>query len=271
MSDGTKNNHLKRRRNARKELSTLFANAKDVVVIHYSCESFYDRSDGSSPRITSIAVRNLESGQTKSFSIHQMAEIKKVKVDQIASKYNDFEKQMLGDFFEYAKSHIRCSWLHWNMRDINFGFSAIEHRFQVLGGKAVHIPEANRIDLSRILIALYGKDYIGHPRLDSLMTLNSISAKDFPIGAEEARAFIEGEYVKLHQSTLKKVDVLANIAERAENDTLLTNATWWEKKGLTIAASFESLKKHWVFSAIAVILAITGLIFKSYHLLLNLL
>jgi len=38
-------------------------------VIHYSCESFYDRPNGASPRITSIAVRKLDSGQTLSFSI----------------------------------------------------------------------------------------------------------------------------------------------------------------------------------------------------------
>jgi hypothetical protein len=59
---GKKINQLKRRRQARQELSSLFATAKSVVVIHYSCESFYDRADGTSPRVTSIAVRNLESG-----------------------------------------------------------------------------------------------------------------------------------------------------------------------------------------------------------------
>ena len=56
---GKKINQLLRRRQARKDLSKLFADPKNVVVIHYSCESFYDRQDGSSPRVTSIAVRNL--------------------------------------------------------------------------------------------------------------------------------------------------------------------------------------------------------------------
>jgi hypothetical protein len=55
-------------------LEPIFADAGNVSVIHYSCESFYDRPNGASPRITSIAVRKLDSGQTLSFSIHQVAE-----------------------------------------------------------------------------------------------------------------------------------------------------------------------------------------------------
>ena len=61
---------LRRLRKARKQLTEINEKRGNVVVIHYSCESFYDRSDGTSPRITSIAVRNLATGQTESFSIH---------------------------------------------------------------------------------------------------------------------------------------------------------------------------------------------------------
>lgn len=54
----------KRQSIARKELDDIWDHPEQVSVIHYSCESFYDRTDGTSPRITSIAIRNLESGQT---------------------------------------------------------------------------------------------------------------------------------------------------------------------------------------------------------------
>ncbi len=37
------------------KLDRIFADAENVWVIHYSCESFYDRPEGRSPRITSIA------------------------------------------------------------------------------------------------------------------------------------------------------------------------------------------------------------------------
>lgn len=259
---GKKINQLRRRRQARQDLSDIFSNPKDVVVIHYSCESFYDRKDGSSPRVTSIAVRNLASGLTKSFSIHQVAEKRKVPVNEISNQFNDLEKRMLKDFFDYVKSHQRGKWLHWNMRDINFGFAALEHRFQVLGGTHVHISEANLIDLSRMLIALYGVGYVGHPRLEKLMRLNGISPRDFLVGAEEAKAFEAGEYVKLHQSTLRKVDVLSNIAERAENGNLKTNASWWEINGISVGAVGEWLREHWFVSAISGIATLTVGIYK---------
>jgi hypothetical protein len=54
-------------------------------------------------------VRNLESGQTHSFSINQVAERKKVKADQIAAQYNDLEKIMLKKFFDYLDSHLKCN------------------------------------------------------------------------------------------------------------------------------------------------------------------
>lgn len=261
---GQKINQLRRRKEARKTLSSLFENAKNVVIVHYSCESFYDRIDGSSPRVTSIAVRNLDSGQTKSFSIHQMAERKGLAPIEIANQFNVLEKQMLSDFYEYAKEHLRSQWLHWNMRDINYGFAALEHRAQVLKVKPVVIPEENRQDLSRLLIAIYGKAYIGHPRIENLIKKNNISNKDLLVGAEEAKAFENGDYVKLHQSTLRKVDVFANIAGVAENGTLETNATWWEVHGGTIPAAIEWLKEHWIVSACMTLLTISGGIYKSW-------
>lgn len=263
---GQKINQFKRRKEARRTLSSLFERAKDVVVVHYSCESFYDRVDGSSPRITSIAVRNLASGQTRSFSIHQMAERKGIALGEIAKQFNALEKQMLAAFYEYAKGHARCQWLHWNMRDGNFGFAALEHRAEVLKAKPVVIPEENRHDLSRILIAAYGKAYTSHPRIESLMKKNKISDKDFLGGAAEAAAFENGEYVKLHQSTLRKVDVFANFAEMAENGTLSTNSTWWEVHGGSIPAAVEWLKEHWVFTGLTMTIGLAGTIYKNWSL-----
>jgi hypothetical protein len=42
-------------------------------------------------------------------------------------------------------------------------------------------------------------------------------------GKREAQAFEEKNYVALHQSTLRKVDVLANIAQLANDRQLLTS------------------------------------------------
>lgn len=51
---------LSRRKKVLKEIERIIDNSQDALIIHYSCESFYDRDDGKTPRVTSIAVRNLK-------------------------------------------------------------------------------------------------------------------------------------------------------------------------------------------------------------------
>ena len=132
------------------------------------------------------------------------------------------------------------------MRDVNYGFAAIEHRSRVLGGTPVQVSEDRKFDLSRALVDLYGVGYIGHPRLEKLLEKNKITAKDFLTGKQEADAFDNKEFVKLHQSTLRKVDCLANLFERALNGTLKTNATWTDRHGFSLAAVGEWAKEHWL-------------------------
>ena len=90
---------------AEKILKTIDKNPEMYLVIHYSCESFYDITDGRTPRITSIAVYNFESAQTDSFSLHKIAERKHINLSEIEDKYDQLEKQMLTEFFKYAKEH----------------------------------------------------------------------------------------------------------------------------------------------------------------------
>ncbi len=63
-------------RNAVAKLKGILDNRASYLIIHYSCESFRERNQAKSPRITSIAIRSLESGQIESFSIHKIAEKK---------------------------------------------------------------------------------------------------------------------------------------------------------------------------------------------------
>lgn len=250
---------LQKRKKARKILSELMENPEHVLVIHYSCESFYDRPNGTSPRITSIAVRNFASGQTKSFSVHQIAERRNL-LNTIDQEYDVFEKEMLDEFYEYVHAHTGFKWLHWNMRDMNYGFEAIEHRHKVLGGKPSEIPEQNRIDLNRLLIDIYGVGYIGHPRLTKLIELNKISDKDFLTGSDEAQAFNNKEYVRLHFSTLRKVDILANIADRADQGLLKTNSSWKDDLKCVPQMTGEWFKENWLASLILGFVSIIGLI-----------
>ncbi len=243
---------LKRRRKVIQKIDALLEQGETTLIIHYSCESFYGKTDGKTPRITSIAVRNLESGQTDSFSIHQIAEEKKLPFVEISNHYDNLEREMLDRFFDFVRIRQHYNWIHWNMRDMNYGFAAIEHRYRVLNGEPILIPEDRKFDLARAFVDLYGADYIEHPRLESIIKKNNISDKDFLKGAEEAEAFENKEFVSLHQSTLRKVDALAQLFERASYQNLKTNSTWAKQYGLTPSVLVELAKEHWLVTSLII-------------------
>jgi len=172
------------------------------------------------------------------------------------------EKEMLSDFFEYAKYRQTYTCIHWNMRDGNYGFSAIEHRYQVLGGDPYIVKDDKKFDLARALVTLYGRQYAPHGnsgRFHELIALNQMTDRSAMTGKEEADAFEAGEYVKLHQSTLRKVDVLANVIERIVDGSLKTNANWRQKHGMHPKAIVEYLRENWVWSLIVMIAIVLGL------------
>lgn len=251
---------IRKRRAATSKLEEVSRNRETVVLVHYSCESFYDRPDGRSPRITSIAVRNLGNAQTTSFSIHQVAERRGIPSVEIRSQYDTLEKAMLEEWYEHVRRHSTSRWLHWNMRDVNYGFPAIAHRFQVLKGKPVEVEEARLFDFAKLLIDIHGPGYTGHPRFQSLSQLNNISLKDFLTGQEEANAFDAGDYVKLHQSTLRKVDIMANLFNRYEEGSLKTQNKWWQSYGSRVLGAGEWCKEHPVASLIMFVLAVVSTI-----------
>ena len=160
------------------------------------------------------------------------------------------------------KNFQQIQYVHWNMRDSNYGFQAIEHRFLVLGGNRdeLHIvDDKSKTDLARLLIDIYGLRYIGHPRLEKLLERNFITRLDFLTGAEEAEAFEKKEFVALHRSTLRKVDVMANIATRAQDRSLKTNTSWWDMHGgrVTWVSKWITENPKWGFAGVGLtILAI---------------
>jgi hypothetical protein len=192
---------------------------------------------------------------------------KKLNPEEIYTNYDVYERQMLDEFYDFVDRHKHCSWLHWNMRDINYGFAALAHRSQVLGGKSVDIPDTNLVDLARLLVGIYGVGYIGHPRLERLVEKNKITSLNFLSGKDEAQAFDQKAYVKLHQSTLRKVDILANIAERTVDGTLKTNARRKDIYGSNIAYAMELIKEHWIFVLIAFIGSVASIVGLALYLL----
>lgn len=242
---------------AKQKLNEIAAKLDNCLVIHYSCESFYDIENDRTPRITSIAIMDLQSGQVTSFSIHKVAEKNKVNFESIEGSYDKLEKQMLDDYFEFISPSSNRLWLHWNMRDMQFGFKAIEHRYEVLGGEPVHFPDEGKIDIADLMTRLYGKDYAGHPRLVSLMKMNpTIANAGFLTGKEEAEAFENKEFAKLHYSTLRKVQVFADILNRAINSELKTKSSVFVIYGATPQGVFELIRNKWWAAAISYLVAL---------------
>lgn len=254
---------LKRRKSAKASIKAIAEKTDNYTLIHYSCESFYDIKDGRTPRITSIAVRNFNTAQTHSFSIHKVAEQKKINFEKITESYDLLEKSMLTEFFKYLELHKRSFYIHWNMRDMNYGFQAIEHRFKVLGGKPCIIDDEKKIDLARLLISLYTDRYISHGtngRLHSIGELNKITAKDMLNGKEEALAFQKKEFIKLHQSTLRKVDVMSNLLESVLDGSIKTESSWLDKNGIHPIVLAQLAKEHWLLTSIIGCITFAGTI-----------
>ncbi|MFI2956872.1 hypothetical protein [Priestia sp. JSM ZJ58] len=258
------NHKIKKRKKALETINELVNNASHLLLIHYSCESFYNVPSGYTPRVTTIAVRYYNTAQTKSFGIHKVAEMKKTPFEDIENNYDELEREMLKEFFQFVKKHKSYTWIHWNMRDLNFGFEAIENRYRVLGGRPETIDDEKKYDLARLLIDIYGVGYIGHPRLEKLIEKNKISHRDFLDGQSEAAAFTNKEYVKLHMSTLKKVDVFHSILDKVASGNLKTNAKWHEPYGLSPQGVYEAIKDHWLYAIITLLLgAIVGAVVSN--------
>lgn len=259
----------KKIRAANNTFSKIFKDKDKCFLIHYSCESFNENDHGSL-KVTSIAIRNLESAQTNSYSIFQYAEKIGIPKEQINERYPEIEQVMLQEYFNFLKENAHKTFIHWNMRDINYGFQAIEHRGAVLRCDIFKLPDSSKVDLSRLLIQKFSGSYIDHPRLEKLMDLNNITKLHFLTGKQEAECLKNGEYLKLHQSTLRKVDTFENIIERVEDKNLKISAHFFEVYGLSMESIWLSIKKHWFYTLVVMTASIIGLIIKFKHIFENL-
>jgi len=264
MSKAT--SRIKRRKKAKELIQTICDQPSQYLIIHYSCESFHDITQGRTPRITSIAIRYVDSAQTKSFSIHKIAEFRKIAFEEIVDRYDELEKEMLEEYFDFVEKHKRFFWVHLNMRDINYGFEAINHRYLALQGKPIEIPDNLKIDIGRLLIDFYGEDYIGHPRFESLCRKNDVTMNLFLTGKEEAIAFRNKEYVKLHQSTLRKVDNIHSIIVKANEGVLKTDSNLLKQYGVSPQSIFQLIQENWLFALIVFVIGaiISALIGKFF-------
>ena len=221
---------------AKKLVDTINENRNDYFFIHYSCESFINNR-GKSSKIAAIAIKSLRTGDTKSFSIHMIAEEYHYNANQIERDYKKLEKEMLLRFYDYLKEHRNNRFIHWNMSDENYGFNALEHRAKILGindKKIIPLEEKNKINLAVLLRDYYGENYThDSEHMYKIVVLNGLinnndsylNSEMFLRGKDEAVAFEQHQYLKLFQSTLKKVECFYRIFSLLCDGILKTEAT----------------------------------------------
>jgi len=239
------------------KIASLYKNPDSLLAIHYSCEGLDDSNTGLSPRITSIAVLHVGSMTMHSFSIHLYAEIKSIARNDIDSNYDQLESLMLEDFFGFAAERQECSWLHWKMSNINYGFEALEHRYRVHHPEKqlYKINDSKKYDLSALVFAVYGKNCVDHPQMPSLMELNGGKHRDVLSGKEEADAFKAKEYIKLHKSTMSKVYWFKSVFFLLASRKVRTSHT-------NFPAKVHDFSESWGFKLVS-ILAIVFALFQA--------
>ncbi len=197
-------------------------------IIHYSSQSLFDAeaeagASALSPRITSVVVRHYETGQTVSFATHTVAEYLGIAWDEIEARYDEIERELLTQFYDFARDRREKFWLHWNMRNITFGFEHLEHRYRVLAKKEPpSIPVEVRINLNDALKDRYGSDYASDPRMASLMELNGGRVQGFLSGKEESEAFKAKDFIRMNASTIAKVGFFSHVIFAALKGKLKT-------------------------------------------------
>ncbi len=213
---------IDRQKSARERLEQLFRDPASVSLIHYACQSLDQTDREGSPRVTAVAVSNLQSGAVTSFSIHAEAELARLAPVQILSRMDQLERAMLAKLFGLLQANPAMCFVHWNMRDEVFGFPAIALRYGVLGGAAPDLQNMHRVDLARVLRDIYGPAYVAPPRLLRLARLNRLPMRDYLDGKAEADAFERGAYAAVKRSTLVKLQLILDVLHLAHEGALKT-------------------------------------------------
>ncbi|UKV15663.1 hypothetical protein L6172_04975 [Thalassospiraceae bacterium SW-3-3] len=224
--------------NSTQLIKDIRKNPENYYIIHYSCQSLNDDNEGLSPRITSIAISHFATEQTVSFSTHSIAEELHISREDVKERFDDVELMLLRGFYNFVRDRRDKHWIHWNMRNLTYGFEHLEHRYRVLGGiDATVIPVERRLNLNDLLCDRYGADYAPHPKLKGLMELNGGIHRHFLEGLEEVAAFQNNEFIRMHNSTLTKVGFMHQTIRKLISGKLRTSSKGY---GVKLDRLFES-------------------------------
>lgn len=247
-------------KDSKKTIDTYMKNKKDYGIIHYACQSFYEDNCQNSPRITAISIMFPHNREIHVFSLASVAEQKSIDLNTAdCETLNTLEKEALQEFYNFIKGLKRTvTWIHWNMKDQNYGFSALARRYCKLHPRKkapFDFDEDKKINLSTLLSQRYGDKYASHPRQQNLLEKNHIKPKNLLTGREEAEAFKQKQYLAIERSVQAKVQAFSEILDRMANNELITDGdTLSDIYGISFMSFLTYLKENPVFSSILVII-----------------
>ena len=251
---------LKQRNLATQNLKKLIQDPSSVFCIHYSQSETYDDDYGSiSPIITTIVIKSLDEKIDKQFAIHFEADKAGIPKDQIQDSYRELELRILKSFNDFVKRYKNCVWVHWDMKNIHFGFEAIKHRFEKIFEDLEdyqEIPVHKTYCLLNILEKMYGENFVNGPdKLQSLMAFNNngLIENSFLQRPAESSEFEKKNFKGVIDSVDCKVEFLKKSLNKLATKTLRIQ----NKNGYSLFLDFIS---HPIFHFIGWLATIFGLI-----------
>ena len=224
-------NGIKEHNDACKVFETYEEKKIDYIFVHYARQNCFEESYEKGPRVITITVMNAESEQTLTFSIKKCSEKYGCDFFDLEEKEKDkIEYDMLENFFKYVVANKNKTWLHWNMKNNNFGFYAINDRFRELGGVPYDFDENKLVNISDLLKRKYGTNFATDcvwngktmGKMYDIFMLNNISDSSILNGEQEIKEYILKNILAVEQSVIGKLKAFKLIVERAADNVLVT-------------------------------------------------
>lgn len=258
---------VKDRKIAVKNLKKITEDSSKVLFVHYSASNTYDDDDygNISPIITSIVIKSLDGQIDKQFAIHLEADKADIPKDQIQDSYRELELRILRLYNDFAKRHLDCYWIHWDMKNIHFGFEAIKHRYEKIFedlNDYCEVPNPKKKNLRTILEGMYGDNFVsGSDTLKALMLCNSNDIEDgnYLSFDDESSQFGNKNFGAVIKSVDLKVDFIKKATKKLGSKKLVVS-------NRNRYAIFVDMVDHPMFTFIGWIVGILGLLLAIWPL-----
>ena len=215
-------------------LEKYASNRTGYVLIHYARQNCFSEIYEKGPRVVSIVVMNMGNEQMLTFSLLKSSENYGVDFFSLTDEEKDnVEYKMLESFYECVERNKDKTWLHWNMKNNNFGFYAINERYKCLGGTPFAFDDAKLVNISDLLKRKYGPNFardcqwkgeeVG--KMYDIFSLNKITDAKILGGEAEIKEYILKNLLSVEQSVLAKIKALKIIVEKLVNNVLVTRGS----------------------------------------------